>query len=103
MKNDIEDIVYRCKDCDKYSLCEYYHGRKETSQICKYFKLAERKTGKWIPHPSDRTRDVCSSCRLGCQRRSYGINPDGTEYVEEVSYQYCPWCGAKMEVADDIQ
>lgn len=47
MKNETEDIVYRCKDCSKYNLCRYYYRRKETSQICHYFEL-QGKTGKWI-------------------------------------------------------
>ena len=86
MKNDSEDIVYRCKDCDKYSLCEYYHGRKEKSQICHYFELPERKTGKW-------TKDiygnvVCSECRAN--RRDNRIG----------HITFCNCCGAKMEEAD---
>lgn len=31
------DEQLKCKDCDWYGSCEYYHNRKETSQICKMF------------------------------------------------------------------
>ena len=31
------DEQLKCKDCDWYRSCEYYHKRKETSQICKMF------------------------------------------------------------------
>ena len=31
------DEQLKCKDCDWYGKCEYYHNRKETSQICKMF------------------------------------------------------------------
>ena len=31
------DKQLKCKDCDWYRSCEYYHHRKETSQICKMF------------------------------------------------------------------
>jgi len=47
--------------------------------------LTERKTGRWTPIPSlFRTLGICSVCH----------NVSGNEY------EYCPWCGAKMEVAD---
>ncbi len=59
--------------------------------------LEERKEGKWIPHPGYREWDVCSACGIGCKRREYG-EQDGHEWMTEHSYQFCPWCGAKMEV-----
>jgi len=47
--------------------------------------LTERKTGRWTPIQSlFRTLGICSVCH----------NVSGNEY------EYCPWCGAKMEVAD---
>ena len=49
---DGEDIVYSCEDCEKFNECEYYHNRKPTSQICKFFKL-DQKTGKWIDHSEE--------------------------------------------------
>ncbi|MDO4527978.1 MAG: hypothetical protein Q4C03_04265 [bacterium] len=58
----------------------------------------EVKHGHWKPHPIyPKEWDVCTSCGLGTKRREYGINPDGTEWRSEVSYTYCPWCGAKMD------
>ena len=38
MKNDI-DAQFLCKDCSRYSQCQYYHNRKEDSYICKYFEF----------------------------------------------------------------
>lgn len=60
--------------------------------------VEERKKGKWIPHPNKELRewDVCTACGTGCKRREYGTNPDGTEYITEFSYLYCPNCGADM-------
>ena len=41
MKKDI-DCQFLCKDCERYGLCNYYHGRKEKSYICKYFHLSNK-------------------------------------------------------------
>lgn len=32
------DEQFKCKDCDNYNLCNYYHNRRETSSICKEFR-----------------------------------------------------------------
>ena len=58
----------------------------------------ERKKGKWIPHPNKEFRewDVCTACGTGCKRREYGKNPNGTEYVTQYNYPFCPNCGADM-------
>ena len=58
----------------------------------------EVKHAHWKPHPIyPKEWDVCTSCGLGTKRREYGTNHDGTEWRSEVSYTYCPWCGAKMD------
>lgn len=56
--------------------------------------------GHWSLNPHNRAWDVCSACGFGTKRREYGINPDGTEYVTEYSYRYCPNCGAKMDLTE---
>ena len=61
-------------------------------------RVDEVKHGHWSPNPHNRAWDVCSACGIGTKRREYGINPDGTEYVTEYSYRYCPNCGAKMDL-----
>ena len=60
--------------------------------------LKERKHGKWIPHPNKEFRewDVCTVCGTGSKRREYGTNPNGTEYVREFGWNFCPNCGADM-------
>ena len=52
--------------------------------------------GKWVLHPDPNCKgwDVCTACGIGCKRREYGTNPDGTDYVTEWSYPYCPNCGS---------
>ena len=60
-------------------------------------RLVEIPTAHWEKHPEDREWDVCSNCHIGVKRREYGWLKDEQEWVSEYSYQYCPWCGAKME------
>lgn len=38
MKISVEDTSYRCKNCDSFSQCEYYHHRRPDSHICKEFR-----------------------------------------------------------------
>ena len=101
VKKDGEDICYLCEDCDKYGLCEYYHDRKPTSYICKFFKVKEdggygfeeRKTGKWVlVHPlqeDDGGAYECSCCKSG----SWEVDP--------ATWKACPWCMALMEGEDE--
>lgn len=87
MTNETEDIVYRCKDCSKYNLCYYYHRRKETSQICHYFELPERKAGKWEVKYTGANRILFWHCSC-CDWLNLNWTP----------HNYCPNCGAKMVV-----
>lgn len=66
----------------------------------KPIEMAEVKHGRWEKHPHCQARDVCSVCGTGVKRREYGINPDGSSWVSEESYSYCPYCGAKMEESE---
>ena len=57
--------------------------------------------GRWEEHPYCQAWDVCSICGTGVKRRAYGINPDGSPWVSEKSYSYCPWCGAKIDGGEE--
>ena len=71
-----------------------------TSEIlCALDAQPEQKPGKWLPHPHHREWNVCSVCGTGTKMREYGQNPDGSEWVTEYSYPFCPWCGHKMELS----
>lgn len=97
---ETEDIVYRCKDCSKYNLCRYYYRRKETSQICHYFELTERKTGKNVGTDYDEVDQfVCSECGIELQDwHSVERCEDGEVIFHEYTFRYCPHCGTKIEV-----
>ena len=66
-------------------------------------KAKEPKEGEWKRHPipENRAWDVCTACGTGCRRRHYGLNEDGTEWVEQANYPFCPNCGAKMKGAGE--
>ena len=48
--------------------------------------------GRWLEHPWDWEWKVCSVCGQGCEMIRH-VDGGTTEYF----YQYCPWCGAKMD------
>lgn len=83
MSKEIEDIVYHCGDCDQYNLCHYYHKRKDSSQICQYFRPSE-KFSEW-----QRVNPLTDS--MECSKCGYEIQS------EELETPYCPWCGRKMK------
>ena len=67
--------------------------------------VTEVKHGYWVPNPIHKEWDYCSNCNMGTKRREYGLNFDGSEYVSEYCYLYCPNCGALMdeEVSQDVR
>ena len=67
---------------------------KEETTAKSPFATSEQLTGerKWV---------FCSNCGIGLKRRVCGMNPNGTEYVEEYIYSYCPYCGAEVEEGDE--
>ena len=72
-------------------LSDYDHAHELAEDALKRLPPAkpERKTGKWIKvgqsfvYPDKFRNYMCSEC--GCD-------------IEKTKYNYCPWCGAKMEV-----
>lgn len=61
------------------------------------------KVGRWAPHPLDPDWYVCTVCRLGTKRREHGTDESGREWVVEYGYQFCPRCGAKMELPEPYE
>ncbi len=79
MTNDI-DVQFLCKDCERYNLCLYYHGRKETSYICKFFHT-KHKPGEWIP-VSDRLPKSFEFVDCTC----HSLIDDREDWVVETCY-----------------
>lgn len=65
--------------------------------------MSHTKIGVWIQNPKYREWDYCSICKIGTKRRTYGEYYNGTEWVHEDSYLYCPWCGAELKNGDKKQ
>lgn len=91
-KKDGEDICYLCEDCEKYNQCEYYHDRKPTSYICKFFKVKED-VGKWICIGYKTEKDWINGVKSYkcpfCNEEGDWISP------------YCPNCGKKLEKEEE--
>ena len=90
---DIFENCGRCELLTKEDVVEILQGLPSAEA-----ELVMR--GRWLAHPSAREYDVCSACGCDVKRRQYGVL-DGKEWVQEFGYQFCPWCGAKMEVSDN--
>lgn len=58
------------------------------------------KHGTWLPHPTETDWDVCSVCGIGTHRRFHGYD-NGGFWDSEESFQYCPWCGAKLDGGEE--
>ena len=60
---------------------------------------ADRPQGEWIKH--DDERDYCSVCKHIFKTRTLTKQDKWITYVDDLGYNYCPNCGARMKGADD--
>ena len=54
----------------------------------------DRPQGEWIKH--DDERDYCSRCKHIFKTRTLTQQDKWTTYVDDLGYNYCPNCGARM-------
>jgi hypothetical protein len=71
------------------------YAKRELSRI----PSAEPKQGEWIKH--DEERDYCSACKHIFKTRTLTKQDKWTTYVDDLGYNFCPNCGARMEGVDD--
>ena len=59
----------------------------------------DRSQGEWIKH--DEERDYCSCCKHIFKTRTITKQDKWTNYIDDLGYNFCPNCGARMKGADD--
>ena len=59
----------------------------------------DRPQGEWIKH--DEERDYCSRCKHIFKTRTITKQDKWTNYIDDLGYNFCPNCGARMKGADN--
>lgn len=101
---DMSDLIKRSdaiqivKDCS-FSFDDNYHEVNGFAAVKGLQNLpsAENK-GEWIKH--DEERDYCSVCKHIFKTRTLTKQDKWTTYVDDLGYNYCPNCGARMTDKD---
>ena len=79
---------------DKYIVERIGNGNVIMSEDT-YEDLLGRPQAEWIKH--DEERDYCSACKHIFKTRTLTKQDKWTTYVDDLGYNYCPNCGAKMK------
>ena len=89
MNKDI-NVQFVCRNCEKYNACEYYHGRKKDSYICKNFHLpkALEQEPEWIP-VSERLPDDRKKCLVTFKGGYVGIMCYASNLYGVDEYDFC--------------
>ena len=84
---------------EQYYSKEFVRGFNLGAQRQLEADKADRPQGEWIKH--DEERDYCSRCKHIFKTRTITKQDKWTNYIDDLGYNYCPNCGARMKGADD--
>ena len=87
---EYEDAIFQLEH-NKINLGEY----ESLIEPLKHLYAVEPKHGEWIRH--DEERDYCSVCKHIFKTRTLTNQDKWTTYVDDLGYNFCPNCGAKMK------
>ena len=93
---EIEEEAQLCEDCvNRVDVLEVINNplNVKLDEIIKKLPSVQptRPTGKWIDDDKNGVFVTCSKCGVYHWRK---------DFVKERGFNYCQYCGAKMEVAD---
>ena len=88
-----------CKGCLKdWEICHHHWDCPMLTNL-EMLPSADRPQGEWIKH--DEERGYCSRCKHIFKTRTITKQDKWTNYIDDLGYNYCPNCGARMKGADD--
>lgn len=85
---------------DEYTIGKRIQWESDVKALNSLPTIDPVKHGQWLPHPTEPDWDVCSVCGIGTHRRFHGYD-NGGFWDSEESFQYCPWCGAKLDGGEE--